>query len=78
MKCLIDGVLDKFLISYFFFLSKKVLNLVLQSPLIGPEVGRGPRSITKIGLHTHPPPPPQTFLHEGEALGVPKSVCDLY
>ena len=53
-----------------------MLNLVLVSPLIGPEHGREPRSITKIGLHTHPPPPPQTFLHEGEILGVPNSVCD--
>ena len=55
-----------------------MLNLVLVLPLIEPELGRGPRSITKIGLHTNPPPPPQTFLHEGEVLGVPNSVCDLY
>ena len=39
------------------------------------EVGLGNRLISKIGLHTHHPPlthppPPQTFLHEGEVLGV--------
>ena len=61
-----------------FSLSKKVFNLDLVSPLIDwPEMGKGPRSIIKIGLHTHPPPPPQTFLHEREALGVPNLVCDL-
>ena len=34
---------------------------------------------TKMGLnHHHHHPPPQTFLHEGEVLGLPNSVCDLY
>ena len=51
-----------------------------------PELGLGPRLITKIGLHTHVPTthhppihlPPQTFLHEGEVLGVPNLVCNLH
>ena len=47
--------------SMVFYTNFEYYNLVLVSPLIGPEFGRGPRSITKIGLHTHPPPPPHLF-----------------
>ena len=47
-----------------------MFNLDLVSPLIDwPELAKGPRSITRIGLHTHPQPPPQTFIHEGERRG---------
>ena len=73
---------SRFFYTYFeyynFFFPSKVFNLDLVSPLIDwPELGKGPRSITKIGLHTHTPPT-QTFIHEGEVLGVPYSVFQLY